>query len=761
MRKIIQMARLELAVLFYSPIAWLLLMIFVIQCGIAYTDMLYRMETDQQLSRSLPQLTRALFSGDTGVLTQISQSLYLYIPLLTMSVISRELGSGSIKLIQSSPITNFQVVMGKFIGVMGYGLLLCSVVLVCMLMASFSVTSLDFGFVIGGVFGLLLLLSAYAAIGLFMSSLTSYPIVAAISTLATLAALNYIGLLGQTVDGLREVTHWISLKGKIDGIINGLLTTRELSYFFAVTAFFLVLTMLKLSAGRIRRSLGVRVATIGGLVVALVLVIFVSSRPGNIHYWDTTRTKDQTLSTKSQKLLAPIDDSDVRLVTYTNLLDHKVVYGEPVNLIKDRLNFERYQRFLPRMKMEYVVYYDSVPNMRDTVSSLVDQARNVAKVKGFNMDKVLSPEEIRKRIDLSGENNGFVRMLEYDGKRTPLRMFDDMIQYPRESEGMAAFKRLVDSAATVWILAGHGERSIYRMDNSNYQIAANGNTIRSSLLNQGFDTRPVNLDSIERIPLEISTLIIADPMELYDEATLGKIESYIDAGGNLLLTGEPGRQGIFNAIAAKLGVQLQDGTVMQESAYYDADLVYSVLSTEADSIGFGLFERARISMPHSAALEFSNSAVAHDNATPFRVTTILQSDLASSWKRLAPYDLANEKVHFDPATEKKAQLPLLAALSRDFNGREQRIIVSGDSDFMNNQEIVRFGVQNASFIISKMFRWFSDGEFPYSPNGENAPDRVVKVDRSQINLQKIILFAILPLLLVASGAIVLIRRRRV
>lgn len=753
MRKMIQMARLELAVLFYSPIAWLLLLIFLVQCGIAYTDMLYRMETDQQLARNLPQLTRALFSGEQGVLTQVSKTLYLYIPLLTMSVISRELGSGSIKLLQSSPITNVQIVIGKFLGVMGYGLLLCCAVLVCMLLASVSVESLDFGFVIGGVLGLLLLLSAYTAIGLFMSSLTAYPIVAAISTLAALAALNYVGLLGQTVDGLREVTYWMSLSGKIDGIINGLFTTREIAYFLGVTLFFLVLTVLKLGAGRRRRSLAVRLGTIIGLVAALVLVVYVSSRPGMIHYWDTTRTKDQTLSTKSQNLLSRIDGSDVRMVSYVNLLDRKVGFGEPANRIKDRLRFERYQRFLPEMSMEYVAYYDSIPYMQDTVTTLEEQARKVAKIKGFNMSKVLTPEQIRQRIDLSVEDNSFVRMLEYNGRQTPLRMYDDIFQYPGESEVMAAFKRVVDSAATIWVLAGHGERSISRMDQSGYQVATSGNTVRASLINQGFDTHAVQLDTVARIPLSIATLIIADPMDFYDATTMAKINAYIAAGGNLLLAGEPGRQDVFNTIGERFGVRLQPGTVMQESAYYDADLVFADFSKEAASIGLGLFERARVSMPHVAALNIVDT-------TGYQVTTILESDPISTWNRLEPYDLALEKVRFDPAVDAKVQLPLLAALSREVNGREQRIIVSGDADFMSNQEILRFGVQNANFIITRMFRWFSGGEFPYSPNGEAAPDRVVTVDRGQINQQKVLLFAILPLLLVVSGAMVLIKRKR-
>ncbi|WP_257669821.1 hypothetical protein [Parapedobacter tibetensis] len=66
-----------------------------------------------------------------------------------------------------------------------------------------------------------------------------------------------------------------------------------------------------------------------------------------------------------------------------------------------------------------------------------------------------------------------------------------------------------------------------------------------------------------------------------------------------------------------------------------------------------------------------------------------------------------------------------------------------------------FGVQNASFIIARMFRWFSSGEYPYSPNGEKAKDRVIKVGRKEINWQKLVFFAMLPAIIIVLGTIVL------
>ena len=62
--------------------------------------------------------------------------------------------------------------------------------------------------------GLYLLVCAYAAIGLFMSSITSYQVVAAMGTLAVLAVLNFVGDMWQDIDFVRDITYWLAINGR-------------------------------------------------------------------------------------------------------------------------------------------------------------------------------------------------------------------------------------------------------------------------------------------------------------------------------------------------------------------------------------------------------------------------------------------------------------------------------------------------------------------------------------------------------------------
>src|SRR5687768_2874591 len=106
MKTIFKIAKTELQVLFYSPVAWLILIIFSFQLGAMYTgNYEFLVKLNITMKQPLLGVTYNSFgSAFAGLFVKMQSYLYLYIPLLTMSIMSRELGSGSIKLLYSSPI---------------------------------------------------------------------------------------------------------------------------------------------------------------------------------------------------------------------------------------------------------------------------------------------------------------------------------------------------------------------------------------------------------------------------------------------------------------------------------------------------------------------------------------------------------------------------------------------------------------------------------------------------------------------------------
>ena len=185
-----------------------------------------------------------------GIFPSIQNYLYFYIPLLTMSLVSKELSSGSIRLLYSSPITNFQIIVGKFLSMMIYGLFMIGILFLIVLCSWGVVKDFDWPMVFTGLLGLYLLICAYAAIGIFMSSLTSYQIVAAIGTFAVLMMLSMVGGWWQEYDLVRDVTYWLAMSGRSGKFIAGLICSEDLLYFIIVVCLFLALTIIRLNAVR-------------------------------------------------------------------------------------------------------------------------------------------------------------------------------------------------------------------------------------------------------------------------------------------------------------------------------------------------------------------------------------------------------------------------------------------------------------------------------------------------------------------------------
>ena len=98
-----------------------------------------------------------------------------------------------------------------------------------------------------------------------------------------------------------------------------------------------------------------------GTVAAALFLGYVTSLPACKFYYDSTATKKNTLTKVSQDIMSKLD-GDLKITTYVNLLDRDAYAGLPRMRNEDRDRFERYLRFKPEIKMEYVYYWDQSTN---------------------------------------------------------------------------------------------------------------------------------------------------------------------------------------------------------------------------------------------------------------------------------------------------------------------------------------------------------------------------------------------------------------
>lgn len=761
MKNILRIARIELSLLFYSPVAWIVLLVFIFQSGWQYVSLLERMDQAQQMGQQSNNLSSWFFSGFSGLFPKMQEYLYLYIPLLTMGVISRETHSGSIKLLYSSPIRVYDIVVGKYLATIAYCFLLITVLLGIGVISLFTIDQADFSFILSGIIGLYLLICAYTAIGLFMSSLTSYQVVAAISTLVVLAILNFIGGLWQNIDFVRDITYFLSISGRAEESINGLLGTNDILYFFIVIVLFIGLTLLKLQFERRTISLSSKVASYIGFISSMLLIGYLSSMPQFIGYVDMTANHNRTLTKSSMEVIEKIDEPVV-ITTYINLLDENYYFGLPAYQNGDKKRFDMYFRFMPYMRMEYVFYWDHSVNERlyKENPGLNDEqlARKMAKVNKMDFEDFLRPEEIKKIIDLKPERNRSVRTISYKGKKTFLRVYDDLFKQPAEKEITAALKRLVVDPPRVGFANSHGERNIQRSGDRDYQVSTTEISFRYSLVNQGFDVQAVSLTDAQ-LSKKIDILVIADALTAYSAAEMKNLAAYVNEGGNLLIAAEPGSQAILNPVLALTGVSLEEGMMVQKSQNFEPSFVLSGLSGKnwmqlVENSAFLKRDSAFVTTPTLAPLK---------QLAPlgFESLPILVTQASNTWKiEGLTVDKTKELVDLRNNADKKSY-PVALALRRKGHHGEQRIFVIGDADFMSNAELSRQNLRSMNFsFVTELFKWFSNGEFPIDTSREEPKDNKILVDSNQLIWIRYSLLGILPALLALSISWMLISRKR-
>lgn len=765
MKTIFRVAKTELKTLFYSPIAWFLIIIFMVQCSVNYIKMLDSIARTQEGGYHFQMsLINEVFLGRNGLLGTVMSNLYLYLPLLTMGLISRETSSGTIKLLYSSPIRLRDIILGKYVSMMILSFIMVAIVGFFMISSYYTISSPDTYMLLSGLLGLFLLLCAYSSIGLFMSCLTNYQIVAAVCTFVTIGILYNIGGLWEGVPVVRDFTYFLSVSGRTNNMLNGLITSKDLIYFFMIIYMFLGLSVYKLKAGMESRSTLFKSGQYTMVILTTLIIGYVSSIPHLIAYFDVTRNKTNTLAKVTQQIIEELGEEPLEVTGYANLLGNFFNDGNPESYHRNIARWEAYTRFKHNITLKNVMYYDTLNLSRSFMKSypgisFTAAVQKTADIQDMKLSQFLSPEQIRKTIDLSDEPSYYTMQLKYKNRTTLLRVFQDNQHWPSETEVSAAFKRLLQAdMPKILFITGNYERNIHKIGDRDYKALTNLKTFRNSLLNQGFDVDTILLEN-SAIPKDVSALVLADPKTKLSPAVLSKIQQYIDRGGNLLINGEPGKQDLLNPFLKQFGVQLMEGAIVQQSKDLGPELATPFVTATAAGLYPSLMhadhDSARVSMPLATALSY-------DSSSTYNIKPLLMTSEKTSWLKKNKFVSDSATVEFEPHLgDERKSFPLALSLTRNINGKEQRIVITSDADFMANAELQRFNLRTANFVFNTgIFSWLNYGKFPITTYRPPATDTTVLVTKEQVRPLRILFIWVLPGILLACGSILLIRRKR-
>ena len=246
---IINVARKELKSLFASPMGWIILALLMLAFGSFYLQGVNNyFEVMSGSIRPAERVGVTIFVGQT--VYGIASFLMLFaVPLLSMRLISEERRSQTLPFLFSAPISLTEIVVGKFLGLIIFLSILVGYIL--LMLCTLNIWSdIDFGYLLSNSLGLILLAASFSALGIYFSSLTSQPITAAILSFIALFAL-----MGLDKFFGSQPNHWfgyISLMKHFQSFSRGVIDSKDIIYFILFITTFLVLTVRRLDADRLR-----------------------------------------------------------------------------------------------------------------------------------------------------------------------------------------------------------------------------------------------------------------------------------------------------------------------------------------------------------------------------------------------------------------------------------------------------------------------------------------------------------------------------
>lgn len=254
MNNILAIAGRELRAYFASPIAYIVIGLFAALYGAFFVLYLFLfVEQSMRMGAmgmggpvNVNQMMLRPLLGNMAVV------MLFMLPMLTMRTYAEEKRSGTFELLLTSPLTDVQIVLGKFLGAMAvYTLMLAVSGLNVLLLFVWGTP--EWKQLLSSYLGLLLMGGSFVALGLFLSSLTRSQVVAGAATFAIALLLWIVSWFGETgSETVRTLTSFLSVIEHYEDFSKGVIDTKHLAYYLSFIAFGLFLTVRSVDSERWR-----------------------------------------------------------------------------------------------------------------------------------------------------------------------------------------------------------------------------------------------------------------------------------------------------------------------------------------------------------------------------------------------------------------------------------------------------------------------------------------------------------------------------
>lgn len=253
MSNILAISQKELRSYFSSPIAYIVIGMFALIYGYFYVVMLqYFVRAGMQGGMGGPQVLNVNQDMLRPVIQNLTVVMLFLLPMITMRTYAEEKRSGTIELLLTSPLTDLQIILGKFVGAMSLYAAMLAITLPHMGVL-YLYGDPEWKPMLTAYLGLLLMGGSFVSLGLFISSLSKNQIVAGAMTFATFLMLWVINWIGSFSSGaVSTITNYLSIIEHFDDFSKGVVDTTHLVYYLSFISFGLFLTAKSVDSERWR-----------------------------------------------------------------------------------------------------------------------------------------------------------------------------------------------------------------------------------------------------------------------------------------------------------------------------------------------------------------------------------------------------------------------------------------------------------------------------------------------------------------------------
>jgi len=409
-----------------------------------------------------------------------------------------------------------------------------------------------------------------------------------------------------------------------------------------------------------------------GLFLVLLLAVVVAGGwliARHDRYWDWTAARSNSLTAESLAILATLDGS----LRATLFADPASPLGKGI----ERL-LMRYRQALPGLEIGFV-------------------------------DPQLFPERAREAgVTMAGQV-----VFDYRGRRETLASIS-------ERSISAALSRL-EASRIPWVavIEGHGERAIQGEGDTDL------GDLGAELAERGFLARPLDLGRVAEVPLNTRIVVVSTPRIPLFPGVVERLIQYVERGGNLLWLLDPGPLNGLEPLVEHLGLTILPGTVV------DADAAALGVATPSVAVIASYPDHPLADGLEAASVLPGSLAFDTELAPGWTLESYLTTG-PRSWNETGRLDGLIERD--EVVGERPGPLPVVMALTRPIpgEGREQRVILVGDGDFISNAHIGAYG--NRALGLN-LIAWLSaPGELAELPPAPGEPEALVLDERQRLTI---------------------------